>query len=87
MNQVTITEASDYNWKSLYRVGGVATLLMFVLTLVQGLPKSLCHMDKFYPVVVNFCVITVVNFSLDKYIYAFRERYYLISVFSYVCMA
>jgi hypothetical protein len=36
MNQITNTEAADSDWKSLYRVGGVAALLMFVLTLVQS---------------------------------------------------
>lgn len=36
MNQVTNTETSDSDWKSLYRVGGVAALLMFALTLVQS---------------------------------------------------
>ena len=36
MNQVIITEATDSTWKNLYRVGGVAALLMFVLTLVQS---------------------------------------------------
>ena len=36
MNQITNTETADSDWKSLYRVGGVAALLMFVLTLVQS---------------------------------------------------
>ncbi len=36
MNQVTNTKTSDSDWKSLYKVGGVAALLMFVLTLVQS---------------------------------------------------
>lgn len=36
MNQLTNTETSTSDWKSLYRVGGVAALLMFVLTLVQS---------------------------------------------------
>jgi hypothetical protein len=36
MNQLTNTEPSTSDWKSLYRVGGVAALLMFVLTLVQS---------------------------------------------------
>ena len=36
MNQVTNTETSDSDWKSLYRVGGVAALLMFVLIPVQS---------------------------------------------------
>jgi hypothetical protein len=36
MNQVTNTETSESDWKSLYKVGGVAALLMFVLTLVQS---------------------------------------------------
>ena len=36
MNQVTNTETSDSDWKSLYRVGGAAALLMFVITLVQS---------------------------------------------------
>lgn len=36
MNQVTNAETSDAGWRGLYRVGGVAALLMFVLTLVQS---------------------------------------------------
>lgn len=36
MNQVTNTETSVSDWKSLYKVGGVAALLMFVLTLIQS---------------------------------------------------
>ncbi len=36
MNQVTNIETSNSDWKSLYRVGGVSALLMFVLTLVQS---------------------------------------------------
>ena len=36
MNQVTENEFSDSDWKNLYRIGGVAALLMFVLTLVQS---------------------------------------------------
>lgn len=36
MNQVINTETSTSDWKSLYRVGGAAALLMFVLTLVQS---------------------------------------------------
>ena len=36
MNQVANTETFDSDWKSLYRVGGVAALLMFVLTLIQS---------------------------------------------------
>src|SRR5574341_760444 len=36
MNQVTNTDPAYSDWKSLYRVGGVAALLMFVLTLVQS---------------------------------------------------
>jgi len=31
-------------------------------------------MDKFYPVVVNFFVITVVNFSLDKHKYISNNK-------------
>ncbi len=36
MNQDTNTETSDSDWKGLYRVGAVAALLMFVLTLIQS---------------------------------------------------
>lgn len=36
MNQITNIEISNSDWKSLYRVGGVAALLMFVLTLLQS---------------------------------------------------
>ena len=36
MNQATNTETSNSDWMSLYRVGGVSALLMFVLTLVQS---------------------------------------------------
>jgi hypothetical protein len=36
MNQVTKTEAADSDWKGLYRVGAVAALLMFALTLIQS---------------------------------------------------
>ena len=35
MNQDTNTETSDSDWKGLYRVGAVAALLMFVLTLAR----------------------------------------------------
>ena len=36
MNQVTKTETADSDWKGLYRVGAVAALLMFALTLIQS---------------------------------------------------
>lgn len=36
MNQLTNIEISTPEWKSLYRLGGVAALLMFLLTLVQS---------------------------------------------------
>ncbi|MCC6955435.1 MAG: DUF4386 family protein [Anaerolineales bacterium] len=36
MNQTAYTGASNADWKSLYKAGGVAALLMFVLTLVQS---------------------------------------------------
>lgn len=36
MNQDTNTETTNSDWKDLYRVGAVAALLMFVLTLVQS---------------------------------------------------
>lgn len=36
MNQVSNTETSVSDWKCLYKVGGVAALLMFVLTLIQS---------------------------------------------------
>lgn len=36
MNQVTNTETSVSDWKSLYKVGGAAALLMFVVTLIQS---------------------------------------------------
>jgi hypothetical protein len=35
MKQITNIETFDSDWKSLYRVGGVAALLMFIITLVQ----------------------------------------------------
>ena len=35
MNQSTNTETSTSDWKSLYKIGGVAALLMFVLTLAR----------------------------------------------------
>jgi hypothetical protein len=37
MDQTTNTETSDSDWKSLYKVGGVAALLMFVITIVQSI--------------------------------------------------
>ncbi len=36
MNQLNNTVTSTSDWKKLYKVGGVAALLMFVLTLVQS---------------------------------------------------
>lgn len=36
-NQVTNTKTSDSDWKSLYKIGGIAAVLMFVLTLIQSL--------------------------------------------------
>jgi len=36
MNQDTDTETVHSDWNGLYRVGAVAALLMFVLTLVQS---------------------------------------------------
>ncbi|MBI5304143.1 MAG: DUF4386 family protein [Chloroflexi bacterium] len=36
INQVTKTETADSDWKGLYRVGAVAALLMFALTLIQS---------------------------------------------------
>jgi hypothetical protein len=36
MKQVSKTETPASDWKSLYRIGGIAALLMFVLTLVQS---------------------------------------------------
>ncbi len=36
MNQDTNTETSNSDWKGLYKVGAVAALLMFVLTIIQA---------------------------------------------------
>jgi len=36
MNQVTDAETADFAWKSLYRVGGTAALIMVVLILIQS---------------------------------------------------
>lgn len=37
MNQILKTETSKSNWKSAYKMGGIAALLMFAITLVRVL--------------------------------------------------
>jgi len=36
MNQVTDAEAANSDWRSLYRVGGTAALIIVVLILIQS---------------------------------------------------